>query len=110
MHESVGTPSICTVHAPQWPTLHAIFVPVKPIVSRRSCASDVPTGASSSYSAPFTVRRSSGTGRHRGDVGQVDQAECCPSDQSRVRFVLGLRQRAPQVPCSKEQLANLLEL
>ena len=36
MHESVGTPSICTVHAPQCPSLHAIFVPVSPTTSRSS--------------------------------------------------------------------------
>ena len=36
MHESVGTPSTCTVHAPQWPSLHAIFVPVSPSRSRSS--------------------------------------------------------------------------
>ena len=28
MHESVGTPSTSTVHAPQWPSPQAIFVPV----------------------------------------------------------------------------------
>ena len=46
MHESVGMPSTCTVHAPQWPSLHAIFVPVSPSDSRNACARLVPTGAS----------------------------------------------------------------
>ena len=48
MHESVGVPSTSTVHAPQWPSLHATFVPVSPKRSRSASASDVPTGASSS--------------------------------------------------------------
>ena len=30
MHESVGVPSTSTVHAPQCPSLQAIFVPVSP--------------------------------------------------------------------------------
>jgi hypothetical protein len=36
MHDSVGMPSICTVHAPQWPSLHAIFVPVRPSLQQLS--------------------------------------------------------------------------
>ena len=48
MHDSVGTPSSCTVQAPQCPSLHAILVPVSPSSSRSTCASDRPTGTSSS--------------------------------------------------------------
>jgi hypothetical protein len=44
MHESRGTPSIWTVQAPQCPSLHAIFVPVSPSSSRRTCARLVPDG------------------------------------------------------------------
>ena len=44
MHESRGTPSTWTVHAPQCPSAHAIFVPVRPSRSRRTDASVVPTG------------------------------------------------------------------
>jgi hypothetical protein len=46
MHESIGTPSSMTVQAPQWPSPHATLVPVRPMSSRRTCASERPTGAS----------------------------------------------------------------
>src|SRR5205085_3538620 len=48
MQESTGTPSSCTVQAPQCPSPQAILVPVKPRSSRSTSASVRPTGASSS--------------------------------------------------------------
>jgi len=50
MQERIGTPSTSTVHAPQCPSLHAIFVPVSPRSSRSVSASDCPTSACTSYS------------------------------------------------------------
>ena len=44
MHESVGVPSTSTVHAPQWPSPQATFVPVSDSSSRSASASVVPTG------------------------------------------------------------------
>src|SRR4029077_17850194 len=38
MHDSLGTPSIWMVQAPQCPSLQAIFVPVSPSCSRKTCA------------------------------------------------------------------------
>ena len=46
MHDSVGTPSTSTVHAPQCPSPHATFVPVSVSSSRSASASVVPTGRS----------------------------------------------------------------
>src|SRR5439155_13530248 len=43
MHESVGTPSMSTVHAPQWPSPQATLVPVSDSSSRSASASVVPT-------------------------------------------------------------------
>src|SRR6478672_1352110 len=97
MHDSTGTPSICTVHAPQCPSLHAIFVPVKPSSSRNTCARLALIGASSSNTPPFTVSSSSGTGRHRHDVGEVDEARRRARDEASLSLVLGLGERAPQV-------------
>src|SRR5947208_7697376 len=54
MHESTGTPSNCTVQAPQWPSAHATFVPVRPRSPRSVSASVWPTGASTLYTPPFT--------------------------------------------------------
>jgi hypothetical protein len=48
MHESIGTPSTWTVHAPQCPSKHAIFVPVSPRSSRRTSASERSTAMPSS--------------------------------------------------------------
>src|SRR5439155_5316658 len=48
MHDSVGTPATRTVQAPQWPSPHAIFVPVRPRSSRSTCASERSTGTSTS--------------------------------------------------------------
>src|SRR4051812_20498503 len=111
MHESVGTPSICTVHAPQCPSLHAIFVPVKPSSSRRTCASDVPTRAPRTlYSCPLTVSFRSLTARHRQDIREVDEARARACDQPCVVIVLRLRQRAPEIACRREQLPDLVEL
>src|SRR5436189_3089656 len=75
MQESTGTPSSWTVQAPQCPSPQAIFVPVRPRSSRKTCASDRPTGASYSYVPP--LMRSSGRRRHRHDVREVDEAEGC---------------------------------
>ena len=46
MHESAGVPSRRTVHAPQWPSPQAIFVPVSPRSSRSVSASVFRTGPS----------------------------------------------------------------
>src|SRR2546421_2446244 len=73
MHESTGTPSTSTVQAPQWPSLHAIFVPVRPSSSRRTAARLVSTGTSTLYASPLI--RNSGTPGHRDDVGEVDEPE-----------------------------------
>src|SRR6266849_1001542 len=110
MHDSVGTPSIWTVHAPQCPSLHAIFVPVKPSCSRSSCARLMPIGASSSYDRSLTVSVSSGTRRHRHDVGEMDEAGRRAGDDARFGLVLGLGERAPEVACGDEQLVDLIEL
>src|SRR3569833_369019 len=108
MHESVGTPSTCTVQAPQWPSLHAIFVPIRPSSSRSTCASDVPTGEWKSYVWP--LMRRSGTARRRQDVGEVEQARARARDQARVRLVLGLGQHPPELARRGQQLADLVEL
>src|SRR3954454_10218112 len=111
MHESVGTPSIWTVHAPQWPSLHAIFVPVRPSSSRRSCASETPTRAPrTSYSWPLTLSFRSLTARHRQHVGEVDEAGAGARDQPCVRVVLGFGEHAPEVAGGGQQLADLQEL
>src|SRR2546422_8844245 len=110
MHDSVGTPSIWTVHAPQWPSLHAIFVPVRPSCSRSSCARLMPTGASSSYDRSLTVSVSSGTRGHRHDVGEMDEARRRAGDDARFGLVLCLGERAPEIACRHEQLMDLVEL
>src|SRR3954452_21202229 len=113
MHESVGTPSICTVHAPQWPSLHAIFVPVRPSSSRSTCASDDPTRTPRvAYLWPFTVssRSMSLTARHRQDVREVDEPRARARDEPCVVVVLRLGQRAPEIARSGQQLTNLVEL
>src|SRR6476661_6215716 len=110
MHERIGVPSTWTVQAPQCPSLHAIFVPVKPSSSRNTCARLTPIGASSSYAPPLTVSSSSGTRRHRHDVGEVDEARRRARDEASLSLVLGLGQRPPQVARGDQQLVNLLEL
>src|SRR5262249_6196282 len=108
MQESVGTPSSITVHAPQWPSPQATFVPVSPRSSRNTCASERPTRASTWYVSPLI--RSSGRGRHRHDVGEVDEPEGGPDVRPHVLFVGFLRQRPPHVARSKQQLADLVQL
>ena len=66
MHDSIGTPPTSTVQAPQCPSPHATFVPVRPRSSRSTSASDRPTGTSTWYAWPLTF--TSSTGRHRNDV------------------------------------------
>src|SRR5262249_47547151 len=109
--ESIGTPSIWTVHAPQCPSLQAIFVPVRPSSSRSTWASDAPTRApASSYRWPLTVSARSLTARHRQDVGEMDQPVARARDQARVVFAPRLRQRTPEVARRREQLADLREI
>jgi hypothetical protein len=48
MQESAGTPSTSTVQAPQCPSPHATFVPVRESSSRKTSASVVPTLARTS--------------------------------------------------------------
>src|SRR6266571_2470172 len=110
MQESTGTPSTCTVHAPQWPSLQAIFVPVSPTTSRSACARLIPIGASISYTCSLTVSASSGTGRHRHDVGEMNEPEGRARDHPSFRFVLRFWQRAPQLARREQQLADLIEL
>src|ERR671924_1306416 len=100
MHDRTGTPSSCTVQAPQCPSLHAIFVPVRPIASRSVSASDRPTWVSTRCGSPLTT--SSSTGRHRQDVGELDHAKCRPGDLPALLLVLDLGQRPPDVTCRLE--------
>src|SRR5205085_684667 len=108
MQDRVGTPSRSTVHAPQWPSPHATFVPVRPRSSRRTYASGRSTGGSTWCTPPFT--RSSSTRRHREDVREVDQPEGGAPDGYPVALVLDLGQRAPQLARRQQELLDLLEL
>src|ERR671930_155510 len=108
MHESTGTPSSWTVQLPQWPSPQAIFVPVSPSGPRSVSARVWPTGASTSYLAPFTCN--STIGRHRQDVRQVHEPKRRPRDDALLGFVLELRQHPPEVARRLEQLANALAL
>src|SRR5262245_63079921 len=108
MHERAGTPSSITVHAPQCPSPHATFVPVRPRSSRSTCASERPTCASNSYVSP--LMRSSGRRRHRHDVGEVDEPERRAHMRDAVVLVALLRQGPPHVTCGKQELADLVEL
>src|SRR5919198_3714467 len=110
MHDSVGTPSTCTVHAPQWPSLHAPFVPVSPSRSRRTVARLAPIGTSTTCSSPFTTSVTSGTGRHRHDVGEVDEPRRRACDDARRVVVLCLGQRAPELASRDEDVVDLVEL
>ena len=111
MHESVGVPSICTVHAPQCPSLHAIFVPVSPSYLAQQLREAHPDRRLDRRSAwPLTVSASSGMRRHRDDVGEMDETRRRPRDDARLRLVLGLRQRAPELARGEQELADLLEL
>src|SRR5438105_12488555 len=95
------------VHAPQWPSLHAIFVPVNPSCSRSTSARLAPTGASSTCSLPLTVTRSSGIRRQGEDVGEMDEPRGGARDGARSCLVLRLGQRPPEVACGEQQLADL---
>src|SRR6266550_914557 len=108
MQDNVGTPSSMTVHAPQWPSPQATFVPVRPMSSRSTCASERPTGASTSYVSP--LMRSSDNGRHRHDVGEVDEPEGRAGVCNAVLLVAFLRQRPPHGLRHGEQLADLIQL
>src|SRR5438552_18964944 len=107
MQESTGVPSSNTVQAPQWPSPHAIFVPVRPTSSRSVSASVRPTDTSTEYRRPLTS--SSVNRRHREDVGDVDQAERRAPDRDPLSF-LDLRQRAPEVARRLEQLTDPVDL
>src|SRR6185437_3350376 len=107
MHESTGSPSTRTVHAPQWPSLHATFVPVSPIRSRSASASEVSAGASTVYVPPFT--RKSGSYGHRLDVGQVDEACRQAAGLEALRFAAEVGPCRPQVACRLEQLAHAID-
>src|SRR5213078_601585 len=108
MHDSVGTPSSITVHAPQWPSPQTTFVPVRPRSSRNTCASERPTFASTSYVSP--LMRSSGRGRHRHDVGEVDQPERRAHVGDAIGVVPFFGKRAPHVACGEQELTDLVEL
>src|SRR5438094_2726337 len=108
MHDRVGTPSSCTVHAPQWPSPQATFVPVRPRSSRRVSASVCPTGASARYTPPLTL--SSSTTGYRQDVRQVHQSKRRPADDALLGLVVELRKGAPEVPRGREQLPDPLPL
>src|SRR5262245_58962149 len=53
-HERVARPLICTVQAPHCAIPQPYFVPVRPMVSRRTHSSGVPGSASTWYDRPFT--------------------------------------------------------
>src|SRR5207302_3592534 len=53
-HERTGSPSRCTVHAPQSATPQPYLVPVRPSVSRRTHSSGVSELTSTACSARFT--------------------------------------------------------
>src|SRR5205823_6208329 len=108
MHESTGTPSSCTVQAPQWPSAHATFVPVRPRSPRRVSASVWPTGASTRYTPPFT--RSSHATCHRKDVREVDEPKRRPAHKPLLAFVFDLGQRAPEVARGLQELPDPLSL
>src|SRR4051812_28466766 len=57
MHDSTGTPSSCTVQAPQCPSPHATLVPVSVRSSRRVSASVRPTGGAGGAWPPPLVPR-----------------------------------------------------
>src|SRR5947209_9231775 len=99
MHDSVGTPSTSTVHAPQCPSPHAIFVPVSDSSSRSVSASVVPTSEWISYACPLTLST-----RDRLDVRDVYEAVHEPAGQPLLHLVLDLRHGQPQVACGDEQL------
>ncbi len=94
MQLSTGTPSSCTVQAPQWPSAQAIFVPVSPRSSRSVSASVCPTGASNECSWPLTLRL--GSRGHRRDVREVNEPERDPGRPRPARSRPRPRGRARQ--------------
>src|SRR5438093_12144050 len=56
MHETTGSPSTRTVHAPHSASSHPIFLPVRRSLSRRSAESVSPLTDSIEYCLPFTER------------------------------------------------------
>src|SRR5204862_3928212 len=102
MHESTGTPSSCTVQAPQWPSAQATFVPVRPRSPRSVSASVWPTGASTRWTPPFTLS-SNATG-HRQDVREVDEPKRRPAHEPLLAFLVDLRQRAPEIARGLQEL------
>ena len=55
IHDVTALPSTITVHAPQSPVLHPSFVPVRPIVSRRTANRVLRGSTSRSCSSPLTI-------------------------------------------------------
>src|SRR5437763_3771022 len=108
MHDRTGIPSRSTVHAPQWPSPQATFVPVSPRSSRSTAASDRSTGGSTRWTSPLIV--SSSTTRHREDVRQVDEPKRRPRHGDPVAVVLDLGQGAPQVAGCRQELLYVVEL
>src|SRR5205823_4827466 len=106
--ESAGTPSSCTVQAPQCPSPHATLVPVSPRSSRKTWASDLPTGASYAWTPPLMW--SSGRRRHRHDVGKVDEAEGRTHVRYAIPLVRVLRKGQPHRLVGRQQLADLIQL
>src|ERR1041384_5549991 len=53
-----GLCGACTVHAPQSPAPHPYFVPVNPIVSRKTQSNGVSGSTSTVWIFPFTLRDS----------------------------------------------------
>src|SRR5207244_10140602 len=62
------------------------------------------------WSPPFTVSLSSGTGRHRHDVGEMNETGRRARDEARLGLILDLGERAPEVARGDEQLVDLREL
>src|SRR5262245_3728083 len=109
MHDSVGTPSTSTVQAPQWPSPHAIFVPVSSRSSRSTSASVRPTGTSRWYGSPLTsIDRSIRC--HCPDICKVNQPKRRPRQLAELLWVVDLRERAPEVPCADEQRLDTFQL
>src|ERR671930_733177 len=102
MQERVGMPSRSTVHAPQWPSPQAIFVPVRPRSSRRTYASGRPTGGSTAWTPPLIL--SSSTAGHGKDVRQVDEPKRRARRRDALALVLDLGQRPPKVARGRQEL------
>ena len=79
------------MHAPQWPSPHATFVPVRPSSSRSVSARLTPTGAELVYEWPLTRSVVSGTGGHRENVGEVHEPERGARRDHALAVLLDLR-------------------